>query len=138
MITFLVGLKGSGKTKKLIDRVHNAVEASNGNVICIEKGDTLTYDVDHKARLVNIEDYGISGFDAFYGFVAGMCAGNYDITDILVDSTLKIGGRDMEAFEKFIKRIDPLSKQMNISFTFSVSADESEIPASLNEIVAKI
>lgn len=137
MITFLIGHKGSGKTKKLIAKVHDAVEASNGNVICIEKGDTLTYDVDHKARLVNIEDYGIKGFDAFYGFIAGMCAGNYDITDILVDSTLKIGGKDLDELAKFIERVDPLSKQANINFTFSVSADADEIPASLDNIVTK-
>lgn len=138
MITFLIGLKGSGKTKKLIAKVHDAVEASNGNVICIEKGDTLTYDVDHKARLVNIEDYGIKGFDAFYGFISGMCAGNYDITDILVDSTLKIGGKDLDELAKFIERVDPLSKQTNINFTFSVSAEADDIPASLNDIVTKL
>lgn len=138
MVTFLIGHKGSGKTKKLIARVHEAVEASNGNVVCIEKGDTLTYDVDHKARLVNIEDYGINGFDAFYGFIAGMCAGNYDITDILVDSTLKIGGKDMDELAKFIEKVNPLAQQANINFTFSVSADNDEIPASLNDIVTKL
>ncbi len=133
MIKLLTGLKGSGKTKQLIDLAHAAVEASKGNVVCIEKGDTLTYDVDHKARLVNIEDYGIEGFDAFYGFICGMCAGNYDITDVLVDSTLKIGGKDPAALESFIGRIKPLAEQTNISFVFSVALDNESIPEALRE-----
>ena len=117
MIQLLTGKKGSGKTKHLIALAHEAVKVSKGHVVCVEKGDTLTYDVDHKARLINIEDYCISGFDALYGFLCGLCSGNYDITDILVDSTLKIGGRDMDAFKAFIEKVDPLSLQTNITFT---------------------
>lgn len=138
MINILTGKKGSGKTKHLIALAHEAVKASKGNVVCVEKGDTLTYDVDHKARLINIEDYGINGFDMLYGFISGLCAGNYDITDILVDSTLKIGGKDIAALAEFLKKIAPLSEQTNISFTFSVSADADEIPAELSEIVNRI
>ena len=138
MINILTGKKGSGKTKHLIALAHEAVKVSKGNVVCVEKGDTLTYDVDHKARLINIEDYGINGFDMLYGFISGLCAGNYDITDILVDSTLKIGGKDIAALAEFLKKIAPLSEQTNISFTFSVSADADEIPAELSEIVNRI
>ncbi len=135
MIKFLAGNKGSGKTKKLIALAHDAVKVSKGNVVCVEKGDTLTYDVDHKCRLINIEDYGINGFDAFYGFISGLCACNYDITDVLVDSTLKIGGRDMEQFISFIKKVSPLAQQTGITFVFSVSADPSELPAEVTDIV---
>ncbi|MBQ9994246.1 MAG: hypothetical protein IJP17_05995 [Clostridia bacterium] len=138
MIQLLTGKKGTGKTKHLISLAHEAVEVTKGHVVCVEKGDTLTYDVDHKARLINIEDYGIAGFDAFYGFICGLCACNYDITDILVDSTLKIGGNNMEKFAAFIQKIAPLSEQTSINFTFSVSADNEEIPAQLDEIVSKI
>ena len=135
MIKFLAGNKGSGKTKKLIALAHDAVKVSKGNVVCVEKGDTLTYDVDHKCRLINIEDYGIVGFDAFYGFISGLCAGNYDITDVLVDSTLKIGGRDMEQFAAFINKVSPLAKQTDITFVFSVSADPAELPADVAGLV---
>lgn len=138
MITLLIGHKGSGKTKRLIDKVHAAVVASSGNVICIEKGDTLTYDVDHKARLVNIEEYKIEGFGALYGFLCGLCAGNYDITDILVDSTLKIGGKSIEELDKFMEGIETLGKSANVNFTFSVSADESELTEKLLGYVAKV
>ncbi len=135
MIKFLAGNKGSGKTKRLIALAHEAVKASKGNVVCVEKGDTLTYDVDHKCRLINIEDYGILGFDAFYGFISGLCACNYDITDVLVDSTLKIGGRDMEQFTAFVKKVAPLSQQTGITFIFSVSADASELSDEVKELV---
>ncbi len=138
MIKFLAGNKGSGKTKKLIALAHDAVKVSKGNVVCVEKGDTLTYDVDHKCRLINIEDYGIVGFDAFYGFISGLCACNYDITDVLVDSTLKIGGRDMEQFSAFIKKVAPLAEQTGITFVFSVSADAADLPTDVSAIVELI
>ena len=138
MINLLTGKKGSGKTKHLIALAHEAVKVSKGNVVCIEKGDTLTYDVDHKARLINIEDYGIKGFEALYGFICGLCAGNYDITDILVDSTLKIGGKEMTELKAFMERIAPLAEQTGIAFTFSVSADVAELPEGLDKIAKSI
>ena len=92
MITLLIGKKGSGKTKKLIELANEAVQNSNGNVVVIEKGLKLTYDISHKARLVDSDAYGIEGLDALVGFVSGICAANYDVTDVFVDSTLKITG----------------------------------------------
>lgn len=136
MINLLLGHKGSGKTKKLIDLTHEAVEASKGNVVCIEKGDTLTYGLDYNARLVNIEDYNIKGFDAFYGFLCGLCAGNYDITDVLVDSTLKIGGDDKAALGEFAAKLNALSESANVKFTLSVSADKDELPEGIEEVTA--
>ena len=97
MIYLILGNKGSGKTKRLIDLVNAAVEKSNGNVVCIEKERLLTYNVNYRARLVETDHYGISGYDAFYGFLSGIIAGDHDITDVLVDVTLKIGGKDYEA-----------------------------------------
>ena len=134
MITLLTGKKGSGKTKKLIDLAHEAVESSKGNVVCIEKGDTLTYDVDHKARLVNIESYKIVGFEGLYGFLSGLCAGNYDITDILVDSTLKIGGNDLNALQAFLDKVKTLTDEANVKITFSVSANSADFPEAIFEI----
>ena len=129
MITLILGKKGSGKTKRLIDMCNKATAESKGNVIFIEKDSTLTYDISHAARLVVADEYGIKGFEAFYGFIAGMCAGNYDITDIFVDSTLKIGGRDMEAFADFIEMLSKLQTNM----VLSISADKSEIAERIAE-----
>lgn len=138
MVTLIVGKRGTGKTKKLISLANEAVEASNGNVVVIEKGSKLTYDVTHKARLIDTEQYSISGFDAFFGFLSGLCAGNYDVTDVLVDSTLKIGGQDFAAFSEFIEKINVLAAKTETKFTFLVSADETELPASLSGVTVKI
>ena len=127
MITLILGKKGSGKTKKLMDLCNVAVEQSKGNVVFIEKDNTLTYDLSHKARLVAAEDYAIRCYGCFYGFIAGMCAGNYDITDIFVDSTLKIGGDDMEKLADFIEKL----AKLEVNITLSISADKAEIPARL-------
>ena len=78
MVTLIIGKKGSGKTKKLISLANEAVSASNGNVVVVEKGAKLTYDVTHKARLIDTDQYAITGYDSFFGFLSGICAGNYD------------------------------------------------------------
>ena len=117
-----MGIKGSGKTKKLMDLCKAAVEQSKGNVVFIEKDNTLTYDLSHKARLVAAEDYSIRCFGCLYGFIAGMCAGNYDITDIFVDSTLKIGGNDLEQLADLVERL----AKLEVNITLSVSDDPAE------------
>lgn len=134
MVTLILGKKGSGKTKKLMDLCNTAMAQTKGNVVFIEKDNTLTYDVNHQVRLVSAKDYAICGFDALYGFIAGMCAGNYDITDIFVDSTLKIGGTDMDALQNFVEKISKLDVKM----VLSVSADKDEIPAHIADIAEEI
>ena len=138
MITLIVGKKGSGKTKKLIPLANDAVKASSGNVVCIEKGAKLTYDIDHKARLVDIEQYNISGFDALFGFLSGICAGNYDVTDIFVDSTLKITGDDMNQLADFVQSLNRLAQFSETKITLSISADVQDIPESINDIAQEI
>ena len=135
MVSLLTGKKGSGKTKKLINLAHEAEASSKGVVVCVEKGDTLRLNIGHKIRLVNIIGYDIKDFGALYGFIAGLLAGNYDITDILVDSTLKIGGNDLNAFAEFVKSIAPLAENAEANLTFSVSAEENELPESLRASV---
>ena len=93
MIKLIIGNKGAGKTKKLIDLVNSCVENSDGNIVCIENEPKLTYDVSSKARLLETDTYSIRGHKAFYGFLAGICAGNYDVTDILIDATFQIHDR---------------------------------------------
>ena len=115
MITLLIGKKGSGKTKKLIELANEAVQNSNGNVVVIEKGLKLTYDISHKARLVDSDAYGIEGLDALVGFVSGICAANYDVTDVFVDSTLKITGKGVEEVEPLTAKLKTLSESSNVN-----------------------
>ena len=138
MITLILGKKGSGKTKRLIDMCNTATQESNGNVVFIEKDSTLTYDISHKARLAVADEYAIKGFGALYGFIAGMCAGNYDITDIFVDSTLKIGGTELEALADFIEKLGVLSKKMDTNVVLSISADKNDIPERIAEFAEEL
>lgn len=101
MLKLIAGRKGSGKTKLLISMVNDAVEKSQGKIVCIEKGKKLTYDVNHGARLIDTEEYEIAGYDAFYGFIAGVAACDYDVKEIYIDSFLKICGDDLSRIPAF-------------------------------------
>lgn len=134
MITLIVGKKGSGKTKKLIERANEAVKTSDGNVIVIEKGLKLTYDISHQARLVDSDAYGIKGSDALYGFVSGICAGNYDVIDIFIDSTLKIIGSDPETLKEYAEKMNVLSQQAGVKITQLVSLTADELPEGVKAV----
>lgn len=129
MINLITGKKGTGKTKILIDMIKESAEKATGNVVCIERGMKLTYDIPHKVRLVDAEEYGITSYDAFYGFVAGMLAGNYDIQEVFVDGILKIGGRDYNALGTMLEKLAMIAKDIKITFT--VSADDEVLPQSV-------
>ena len=124
MIKLFIGGKGSGKTKTLIEMVNNAVTASNGNVVCIEKGDKLIHDITYKARLIDTDAYAVSDADALYGFIAGILASNSDITDIFVDSALKIVGNDTAAFEAMLGKLNKITSEVNLVMTSSIAVDE--------------
>lgn len=134
MVTLLIGKKGTGKTKKLIALANEAVAASSGNVVVIEKGAKLTYDVTHKARLIDTDQYLVNGYDMLYGFLSGICAGNYDVTDILIDSTFKICPEGLDGLEEFTKNIQELSETASTNIILLISADESDIPDSINAV----
>ena len=133
MIKLIVGKKGSGKTKILVDMVNNAAKTTDGNVVCVEQKPKLTYDLDHSVRLLDVVNYDISGFDAFYGYVAGLLSGNYDITELYVDSILKICGQDLNALGEFFDKINKVAEQANTKLVFTFSADASELPDSVKK-----
>lgn len=128
MVSLITGRKGSGKTKRLIEQVNKAVEASSGNVVCVEKERLLTYDINYRARLIETDFYKVSGYKAFYGFLSGICAGDHDITDILIDATLRIGGRGYDELAVFLEKVKELSDITEKNFVFTVSADDEELP----------
>ncbi|MBQ3330532.1 MAG: hypothetical protein IJG87_05070 [Ruminococcus sp.] len=138
MVTLIIGKKGSGKTKKLIQLANEAVEKSSGNVVVIEKGAGLTYDVTHRARLIDTDVYGIKGYDMLLGFISGICAGNYDVTDIFVDCTFKICPEAVDGIEPFITKLDALSKESEAHITLLVSSDEAELPSGLKAVCEEI
>ena len=131
MVTLLIGKKGSGKTKKLIELANQAVKESQGNVVVIEKGKKLTYDLTYEARLVDVEAYSVKGYDMLFGFISGICAGNYDVTDVLVAATFKIVGREFEKLPQFFDMLSNLSEASDVDFYFTISCDKEDLPVEI-------
>ncbi|MBR1829515.1 MAG: hypothetical protein IJ781_08415 [Atopobiaceae bacterium] len=132
MIELITGRKGPGKTKNLIDKINTAVAETNGCLVCVERGETLRRSISYKVRWVGVEQFDITGYDTFYGFIAGMLAGNYDIKEIFVDGILRIGGRDLDELGAMLAKLDTLTGKDTI-VTFTVSADNSELPESVTK-----
>lgn len=128
MVKLIVGVKGTGKTKMLIDMVNEALQKSSGSVVCIEKGQKLKYDVKHQARLIDTTEYGVCGADALYGLVCGLYAANYDITHIFVDSALKICKENVEDFTNFIILADKISTKNNFQCIITASIAQERLP----------
>ena len=126
MLKLIVGVKGTGKTKTLINLVNGALEVTKGDVVCIEKGVKLRYDIKPTARLIDTEEYMIRDAHALYGFVAGILASNHDVTDLFIDSTLKICKEDRAEFEKLVVALDSLTAKVGINLVMTVSMPEEE------------
>lgn len=139
MIRLIVGSRGSGKTKRLIDLASEATKESLGNVVCLEKGEDLSFTLKaNEIRLINIDEYHIEGGEAYYGFISGLLAGNYDITHIFCDATYKIlcgECKNSEELEGFLMKVNALGQTHDCEITFSVSTDLDSLPESLKEFV---
>ena len=131
MIHVIMGLKGSGKTKKLIDSIKDAVVNAHGDVVCVEYGQKLTYDLPHKVRLVDSKEYGISNSDMLKGLLSGLHAGNYDITNVYIDNLYKTIGADRAAGEEFIAWCAKFAEANFMEITVTVSDD----PALASDLV---
>lgn len=133
MLKLIIGVKGTGKTKNLINLVNTAVDNSQGDVVCIEKGTKLRFDVKYTARLIDVNEYFVDDAQSLYGFIAGILASNHDVTDLFVDSALKICNNDVVAFDKFVEEVNALSEKanLNVVITSSIPVEEA------SEIVKK-
>ena len=123
MIHVIMGLKGSGKTKKMIDSIHAALASAQGDVVCIEHGQKLTYDLPHKVRLVDSKEYGIDTPDKLKGLLSGLHAGNFDITNVYIDNLYKTIGTDRAAGEEFLLWCAKFAQVNNMEITVTVSDD---------------
>ena len=124
MIHVIMGLKGSGKTKKLLDSIHDAVAEARGDVVCIEYGKKLTYDVTYKVRLVDSKEYGINSSEMLKGFISGLHAGNFDITHVFIDNLYKTIGN--AAGEEFVAWAAKFAAANNMEITMTISEDIAE------------
>ena len=134
MVRLIMGLKGTGKTKTLVELVRKAVDEEHGDVICIEKDKVLTYDIPYQARLVHASQYGINSLELMRGFISGLAAGNFDITHVFIDNLFKIIGEvDAETLASLLNWLEKFGEVEGITFTVTVSAD----PAGYGEAVTK-
>ncbi len=122
-----MGLKGTGKTKALIDSVNASVAEDHGSVVCIEKGTKLRYDISHAARLISAEEYKIDDYEKFFGFVNGILAANFDITHLYIDSITKICNNNinMNDLQSFIENLEHVSKDTDIIITVSEDPEKA-------------
>lgn len=129
MLELLIGKKGTGKTKTLIDSVNAAVQEAAGNVVFISSNTSRSmYDIKTKVRMADASEFDIDTWDELYGFIGGIISSNFDITNVYIDGALKIAGDIGEDCEKFLDNIDKLGKKFNFSTMISVSLDVSEAP----------
>lgn len=129
MLKLLIGKKGTGKTKVLIDDVNNKASVANGNVVFISTNtSSAMYDIKREVRMFDTSDFEIKSWDEFLGFICGVISGNYDITNIFVDGTLKIVNHSLDGFEEFLSSVEKLGEKFNIDFVMSVSIDKDEAP----------
>lgn len=126
MVRLIMGVKGSGKTKQLIELINNAAKDEPGNVVCIEANSTMTYDIHYHIRLIDAQEYKLNNFEVFRGFISGLYAGNYDISHVFIDNLCKTidveVGRETE---EFLNWLDAFGEKNNIKFTVTISASLS-------------
>ena len=130
MVKLLIGKKGTGKTKALIDRVNAASNVAKGNVVFISNNTSSTmFDVSRNVRMTDTSDFEIINYSEFEGFICGIISGNYDITNIFVDGLFKIVKSDnLDGLESFLARLEKISAKFDISFVLSLSIDVDNAP----------
>ena len=126
MVRLIMGGKGSGKTKQLIEMINNAAKDEPGNVVCIEANRNMTYDIHYRIRLIDAQEYRLNSYDLFRGFISGLYAGNYDISHVFIDNLCKTVGREVDnETELFLNWLDMFGEKNGIKFTVTISADLS-------------
>ena len=126
MIHVIMGLKGSGKTKRLVSAIKEAAQSARGDVVCIEFGKQLTYDLPHKVRLVDSKEYGVDNVDKLKGLLSGLHAGNYDITNVYIDNLYKTIGTDRATGEEFLLWCAKFAETNLMEITVTVSDDPAQ------------
>ena len=128
MVKLIIGGTGSGKTKEIVDQVNAAVKEEKGSVVCISRGNKLTFDISHDARLIDATDYPIKDYASLLGFVCGIHVGNYDTTRVFIDSLYKIAGiKDVAQAEEFLNNLEKFSEKHSVNFTVAMSEDQTAI-----------
>ncbi len=138
MIKVIIGKKGSGKTKHMIDEVNTAVKEEPGCLVFLSKGNRLMYDLAHNVRYMNTQEFSIENYDEFYGFICGIISNNFDTSHIFIDSIWKIVESEEHGFEVFLKQLEDIGEKFNIHFSISISADKNDAPEYLKPYLVEV
>lgn len=133
MVQLIVGNKGKGKTKVLLDRVNTAIKTANGNIVYLDKSSKHMYELNNKVRLINVAEYNLANSDQFVGFVYGIISQDHDLEAMYLDSFLTIAKLEGTDITATINELEEISKAYNVDFFISASVDESELSDSLKE-----
>ena len=136
MVSILMGLKGSGKTKRLVDMVREAVKEETGDVVCIERERKLTFDIPYQARLIDAGSYDIGSYEFLKGLICGVHAGNYDITHFFIDNFYKlVNDKNTDSLISFISWLEKFSAAEKISFVLSITSDPEFAPEAIKKYI---
>ena len=132
MIKLIVGSKGSGKTKTIIEMMNRAADESGGHIVCIEKGMKSTYNIKSSVRIIDVDDYNIRGYDQYFGFFMGVLAGDYDIMEVYLDGVLKVGNGDIEGLGALLDKFTDIAPE-HVSIIVTVSCEVDELTQSVRK-----
>ena len=135
MLKLIIGKKGSGKTKTLISMVNDALNMTKGDVVCIEKGDKLKFDIRYQCRLIDAEEYLIDDGQSLFGFISGILASNHDVTDIFIDSALKICDNKVDTFERFVLAVKAFAEDKGLNVVMTVSSAPDALPEAVRALI---
>ncbi len=128
MVKFILGVKGSGKTKRMIDMANESASASNGNVVYIDRDRNHIYDLNRSIRLIETGEFQLESLKSFYGFICGVISQNFDIEKIFIDGQKIVSNAEDDSLEAFIKHLEMLGEKFEVDFTVSCSRSVDGIP----------
>ncbi len=131
MVQFIVGNKGKGKTKHLLDKVNTEIKEAQGNVVYLDKSTKHMFELNNKIRLIDVPEYLVTNSDEFIGFICGIISQDHDLQQMYFDSFLKIACLEAENLDREIAKIEKISEKFHVDFVISISLDESELPESV-------
>ena len=135
MVQMIIGKKGKGKTKQLLDKVNTSIKTANGNIVYIDKSSKHMLELNNKIRLIDASGYGLKNSDEFIGFILGIISQDHDLEEMYLDSFLKVAKLEDADITATIKELNSISKAFNVNFILSVSLDKEELPAELAEYI---
>ncbi|MBR5508681.1 MAG: twitching motility protein PilT [Lachnospiraceae bacterium] len=128
MVQLIVGLKGAGKTKKMLDHVHESMKSVDGNIVYLDKSSQNMHELNNKVRLINVSEYPIQNTDQFVGFICGICSQDYDLEEMYLDGFLKIAKAEGQDLTSVLTQLNSISEQFKVKMVLSISVDKEDLP----------